>query len=133
MPRRVTEEEDAADLPTLAQRLVVLAGPDAGRALELSEGEHRIGADTDCALVLSDPLVSRGHLAVEVSGLRVKVIDLGSTNGSFLNGMRFSTLEVLPGAVVRVGRTELQFLPAGAARKQYSEGESFGGLFGRSL
>ncbi|MEL6984434.1 MAG: FHA domain-containing protein, partial [Actinomycetota bacterium] len=48
-------------------RLVVTSGPDAGRSAALGWGEHVVGRDDTCQLVLTDPQVSRRHLAIEVA------------------------------------------------------------------
>jgi pSer/pThr/pTyr-binding forkhead associated (FHA) protein len=65
--------------------LEVVEGPDAGRSVDVS-GPLEIGRDPDVTLVLQDPLVSRHHVRLTPGKEGVTVEDLGSMNGTFLNG-----------------------------------------------
>src|SRR6185369_4350745 len=67
-----------------------------------------VGKAPGCDLVLSDSAVSRQHLELQVTEAGVLVKDLGSTNGSFFGGARFSQVTVGPGAVVAIGGTALK-------------------------
>ncbi len=67
-----------------------------------------LGRECD-GLLLADPQVSRRHLALDVADGRVVVTDLGSTNGSSLDGRRLTSPATLePGAVVRCGETTIR-------------------------
>ena len=67
-----------------------------------------LGRECD-GLLLADAQVSRRHAKVELVGERVVVTDLGSTNGTFLDGVRISSAVVLePGTKVRLGDTTLE-------------------------
>jgi two-component system nitrogen regulation response regulator GlnG len=115
-------------------KLVVVSGPDFGKQLVLRDGLYRVGKTAGMDLVLTDPAVSREHLHVEVLHAAVRFKDNKSSNGSFCRGMRFDLVEVKPGAVIRIGRTELQV--AGAKEPppiRPSESTSFGALVGESL
>lgn len=86
--------------------LSVIGGFDAGQRLPLAPGGVVVGRGSDCDLVLEDEGVSRRHLRVEPSpgGLRAKVTDLGSANGTWLEGRRIKQpVEVEPGAVFEAG------------------------------
>ncbi|HST86416.1 MAG TPA: FtsK/SpoIIIE domain-containing protein [Kineosporiaceae bacterium] len=72
--------------PGTAGAVQVLAGPDAGRTAWLTEGTHTIGRAPEASLCLSDPLVSRKHTQLCVGPDQVLVSDLGSGNGTFLDG-----------------------------------------------
>ncbi len=101
------------DAPT---RLHVVAGPDAGGVHLLHGGEIRIGRSADADVPLDDPDVSRLHCAVTVAtDGRVSVADLGSTNGTTLDGARLTTRPVrfAPGALLRIGESALRLTPAG--------------------
>src|SRR5688572_18005142 len=87
----------------LSLKLVVVSGPDFGRELRLEVGTYRIGKDPDSHLVLSDPSVSRTHLLAEVLPSSVRFVDNGSKNGSFFRAARFTSVDVGPGGVIRVG------------------------------
>jgi two-component system nitrogen regulation response regulator GlnG len=105
-----TEGLGAGAKPPRRLRLEVTAGPDRGAALELASGTYFVGKGSGCDLVLRDGSVSRRHLEVAVLADRARVRDLDSTNGSFFQGARFSSLELGPGAQIRVGRTELRLV-----------------------
>ncbi|MFE6178583.1 FHA domain-containing protein [Streptomyces sp. NPDC056464] len=101
------------DAPT---QLHVVAGPDAGGVHLLHGGEIRIGRSADADVPLDDPDVSRLHCAVTVGADgRVSVADLGSTNGTTLDGARLTTRPVrfTPGALLRIGESALRLTPAG--------------------
>jgi class 3 adenylate cyclase len=67
-----------------------------------------IGRECDGVLI-ADPQTSRRHASLEPRGREVLVEDLGSTNGTFLDGTRIDSPVVLrPGSVVRVGDTTLE-------------------------
>jgi len=90
--------------------VVVTAGPEAGRRVELGQ-EVAIGRQ-DADLVVEDPEVSRRHAVLRRSGGSVVVEDLDSTNGTFVNGERIrGPIKVGPGDQVRVGRTTLEIDP----------------------
>jgi predicted Zn finger-like uncharacterized protein len=63
--------------------LAVIAGPAAGTIFPIEKPRVVIGRQ-DSDIVLEDPEISRNHSAIEVSGERVTLIDLESTNGTFI-------------------------------------------------
>jgi transcriptional regulator with GAF, ATPase, and Fis domain len=92
-----------------------------------------IGAGFDSTLRLPDPAVSRRHLELVNRNGIVTAQDLGSTNGSFFEGTRFQTLQLGPGAIFRVGETELQLIaPERSDPLPPSDATSFGPLLGKS-
>ena len=67
-----------------------------------------VGRDATCELALLDPRVSRQHLALERSGEgAVKFRDLGSSNGTYVNGRRVAEGSLRCGDVVLLGDSEL--------------------------
>jgi hypothetical protein len=83
--------EPGPDLDPAAAQLRVVAGPDAGGVHFLHGGRIDIGRSADADVPLDDPDVSRLHCAVTVAADgRVSVADLGSTNGTTLDGRRVS-------------------------------------------
>lgn len=69
-----------------------------------------IGRSNDLDMVLVEDMVSRKHAKITVSGGKITIEDLGSTNGTFVNGIRLARERRLaPGDVVRVGETDLRF------------------------
>ncbi|WP_307167602.1 FHA domain-containing protein [Streptomyces rishiriensis] len=97
-------------------RLHVVAGPDAGGVHLLHGGQVRVGRSADADVPLDDPDVSRLHCAVTLSPEgRVTVADLGSTNGTTLDGAPVQTrpVRLAPGALLRVGESALRLAPPG--------------------
>jgi sigma-B regulation protein RsbU (phosphoserine phosphatase) len=66
--------------------LVFLAGPIAGRRYKLAEGEYIIGRRSDCQIFVPDMRVSRQHARLWQDGEAWQIEDLGSNNGTFVNG-----------------------------------------------
>jgi hypothetical protein len=83
-----TQVVSAAPLATRA--LVVRSGEDVGRRAALTGARLTIGRAEDSSLVLSDSTVSREHAALVLRGDTWWVVDLGSTNGVRVNGLRTS-------------------------------------------
>ncbi|WP_186778062.1 FHA domain-containing protein [Streptomyces salinarius] len=102
---------EPADVPV---QLHVVAGPDAGGVHLLHGGQIRLGRSADADVALDDPDVSRMHCAVTVGpDGRVSVVDLGSTNGTTLDGTRVGDRPVrfAPGALLRIGESALRLVP----------------------
>ncbi|HZO14506.1 MAG TPA: sigma 54-interacting transcriptional regulator [Polyangiaceae bacterium] len=91
--------------------LSAMEGPDAGRRFEI-EASHPsrvlIGKSEVCDVRLADPAVSRRHAAVEVVGHRLRIRDLGSTNGTMVDGVAVVEGFLFGGEVVRIGSTALR-------------------------
>ncbi|GGQ95492.1 hypothetical protein GCM10010267_67640 [Streptomyces griseorubens] len=109
------EPEPHPELDAAPTRLHVVAGPDAGGVHLLHGGEIRIGRSADADVPLDDPDVSRLHCAVTVGADgRVSVADLGSTNGTTLDGRPVGArpVRLTPGALLRIGESALRLTPA---------------------
>ena len=75
----------------------------------LSPGSIKtIGRSTGAELILDAALVSRLHCRLEASSETLEVVDLESTNGTFVNGTRIVRAHLIPGDRLKVGRVELQ-------------------------
>lgn len=121
----------------------IVAGPDAGRADSACEvtastaGSLLVGQSPSCALRLHDPSVSRRHASFELgSGNSLRIVDLGSTNGTTVNGIR--VVEALLNGSERIvmGGTTLAVerlvRPAAGATNAVEQATSFGRLIGAS-
>lgn len=73
------------------------------------EGTIRIGRSEESEIVLLDPSVSRAHAVVEVAAGEPIVRDLGSTNGTFVNGRRIEAEALRDGDELRLGNTRMRF------------------------
>jgi S-DNA-T family DNA segregation ATPase FtsK/SpoIIIE len=79
--------------------LHVVGGPAAGTVIPLERGRLTVGRGADCDLVLPDPDVSRRHAVLDVSPTGITLTDLGSTNGTTVDGQ----LVAEPGQLLQVG------------------------------
>ncbi len=137
MPRDELDAPSTEELSTAAAaprrlRVVVVAGPDRGRRLDLRRGSYRVGKEPGCDLTLTDGAVSREHLELTVEGDGLAVRDLGSRNGSHYKGARFDAIQVGPGAVIVIGRTELRVEAVAPAGPPQAATDRFGELVGVS-
>jgi two-component system response regulator GlrR len=114
--------------------LAVVAGPDAG-ATFTSKGERTvIGTHESADFVLKDETVSRFHCEIDPTGARPVVRDLGSRNGTLVNGVSILGAHLRDQSAIKIGRTELRFeLRADPVKVPISERETFGILVGKSL
>lgn len=84
--------------------LLVLSGPQLGESFPLDlERELFLGRDPSCEIRLRDTGVSRRHAAVQASPQGVRLRDLGSTNGVFLEGARVADCLVHDGERIQMG------------------------------
>lgn len=112
------EEDDRGDGSTT--QLHVVAGPDAGGVHLLHGGRISVGRSAGADVPLDDPDVSRLHctVTVEQDG-RVTVADLGSTNGTTLDGSGVgdAPVRMTPGSLLRVGESALRITTAGGGTR----------------
>ena len=100
-----------------SRRLSLLSGQGAGaRAYHLGDEPLSIGCAPDNAISLPDRAVSRHHCRLEPSTGGVSVRDLGSTNGTWVDGLRIGHQALRPGALLRIGRTELRVVGRNGGR-----------------
>ncbi|WP_147261923.1 FtsK/SpoIIIE domain-containing protein [Blastococcus sp. TF02A-26] len=108
----------ASDRPGSALSLEVVGGPDAGLSIPLSGGRHVVGRGSTADVAVDDADVSRRHVAVEVSGGRVWIRDMGSANGSRLDDVPLGPEQVewCSGSVLSIGSSTLTVRGPGGAR-----------------
>jgi Protein of unknown function (DUF3662)/FHA domain len=80
-----------------------------GRIHRLAAPVTVIGRSTDADIVLDDAGVSRRHAEVHLIDGRARVIDLGSTNGTFVDGERVHAGNLTEGSTITVGRTRIVY------------------------
>jgi hypothetical protein len=80
-----------------------------GQPYRMTKQVTVIGRATDADIVLDDPGVSRRHAEVHMVDGQVRVVDLGSTNGTYLNGERVHAAALGEGGAITVGRTRIVF------------------------
>ncbi|MGY9105048.1 MAG: PP2C family protein-serine/threonine phosphatase [Alphaproteobacteria bacterium] len=120
-------DEDYADRTTIFRRddtlrsdekldighyLVVIAGVDLGHRLRIESEPLVIGRDDRCGLALSSPDVSRRHCRGELVAGEIFATDLGSTNGTYVDGKRISETTDLDRDLEKARNYVLSLLPA---------------------
>ena len=95
-----------------AALLRVLDGPDRGLELELPHAGVVIGTDKACDVVLTDAFVSRRHCSVAPTPAGFAISDLGSSNGTVIDGVAVGKVVAPPGVALRIGNTLIQLMPA---------------------
>ena len=111
MPPAVSAQDDGAS----PWELVVGGGLHSAQRLPLRHGEHMLGRDPSCAIVLEDPSLSRVHARIHVDSAAVKVLDAGSRNGTRVESASVAAGEerlLTDGELIRVGRTLLKVVRA---------------------
>ena len=84
-------------------------GVEAGSTYELQTPVTLLGRGTDCDLRMVDAGVSRHHAELRVEDGQVVLVDLGSTNGTFVNGQPMRRVVLTDGTNVTLGRTTMVF------------------------
>jgi predicted component of type VI protein secretion system len=85
-------------------RLVMQTGPTPGCDIPLQKNELFVGRDSSNDIVINDAEVSRRHARLFLQGTSYMLEDLGSTNGSFINGQRLvGPTAVRPGEIITLG------------------------------
>ncbi len=93
-------------------RLAVSSGPDTGRSVVSEKERLRCGAHPGNDLVLvEDRTASRHHFEIQFTERGYLLVDLGSTNGTFLDGRRIERAYLSPGSQIRAGSSLLTFSP----------------------
>jgi len=129
---------DEQNLPTLARfrrfRVSVTGGPDAGKRCTSSAERVVVGTHESADLVLTDETVSRFHFEIVIGPETALLRDLGSRNGTILDGVAVREAFVSEGAAIQIGRSQLRFeLHADDVTMALSERTSFGAMVGASV
>lgn len=96
--------------PITAHRLAVRHG-DGGTTEAVVSGEATIGRGAGCTLTLTDTFASQVHARLVVTAAGLRVEDLGSTNGTTVNGNRISgPVDLRPGDTIGIGRSTIEVL-----------------------
>ncbi len=138
-------EDDAATAVNAVERapsplavgclLIVVAGPDAGSSFPVdgrSAGRIFVGQSAACDVRLADRRVSRRHAAIELEEEGMRLTDLGSTNGTFVDGLRVHDVVLTGGERVHMGDTTLRVQATEAVAVPTSDASRFGKTIGAS-
>jgi DNA-binding NtrC family response regulator len=134
----VTRSAEPRDESTSRYVIEVIEGADTGKqaVVDLTRPSPLlVGQGASCDLRLADRQASRRHASFDVSGLLLRLTDLDSTNGTFVNGIRVHDVSLAGGEVVRVGSTAMRIHAAtqGGAAASLSTATRFGKLVGESV
>lgn len=103
-----TKTQTLAASPTVTNAVAFLVGPENKYSLVL--GDNPLGRKAENSIVIPDPYVSGKHAMIVVSDQSVEIEDLGSSNGTSVNGVKLEAhqrVTVYPGDTVRIGDLEL--------------------------
>ena len=126
--------EAGASISLRKCQLSVVEGLDKGKKYSLVKPITKIGKKEGNDFIVSDGTVSRKHLAIEYSSDTFVLKDMGSTNGTYVNGTRVKEAYLLPGDRIKIGNTVLEFVAfEEKVQIEPSENDSFGSMVGASL
>lgn len=115
-------------------RLLIHPGLPKQRELVFDQNVISIGTVADNDVVIEDETVSRHHCRIVQEDDDYVLVDPGSTNGTFINGVRIREAFLAPGLILTVGSTQIQFSPMDEHVEVVpSESEKFGSIVGRSV
>ena len=121
----------AARPPVRAAQLRVIDGPDRGLEIDLPPVGVVIGTERSCDVVLTDAFVSRRHCSISPTAAGFVITDLGSKNGTVIDGVAVQKVVAPPGVALRIGKTLVQLMPADEVLDiPPSTNDRFGGLYG---
>ncbi|MBI2981516.1 MAG: diguanylate cyclase [Deltaproteobacteria bacterium] len=87
--------------------VVFLSGPLVGKIHLLEEGSIKLGRAAEASIPINDLGISRNHLQIDVKGGKVRIKDLGSTNGTFLNGLKIDEAELKDGDKIQISSSTI--------------------------
>ncbi|MFH1017090.1 MAG: sigma 54-interacting transcriptional regulator [Pseudomonadota bacterium] len=120
---------------TLPKSKLVVQQPDgSARDFVVDKGTITIGMAEGSDLKLSDETVSRNHAEIIKSKEGYLIRDLGSTNGTFVGGLKVKEAFLATGSIIKIGKTRIKFTPQDEQLEIYpSKKTQFGSIVGRSL
>jgi transcriptional regulator with GAF, ATPase, and Fis domain len=138
-PAPVTEIITSETGPSIRRirklRIGVLDGPaqEVGEVHAFAQDEVRVGSGTDCDVVVSDPSVSREHLAIRLVADGFQVTDLRTTNGTYVGDVRIREIVVSTDTILRLGKSTLRLVPSSeTVEHEVSPRAAFGRMLGAS-
>jgi len=89
--------------------LIIVQGEEPGRVIAIEKSRITLGR-ADCDVSLKDPELSRQHALISIHGMNARLEDLGSTNGTFVDGERIESAELSDRSEFRIGFHEFVFV-----------------------
>lgn len=121
---QIMHADDLKERMQLGEKIpsfIVIDGADTGRVFRLTSAVMSMGRGSNANIRLNDKTVSRKHCLVEMSPGFATVIDLQSSNGTFVNGERVSKWKLSNGDKVRIGSSILRYDITDADDSQFHE------------
>lgn len=107
--RPLKQQSRVEAVPPAFGILRVNSGPDQGKVFQLKGASIVVGRHEGCDIVLNDSSVSRRHARLELHRGRYTIMDLGSTNGTIVNGIKTGAKVLEPGDTIILGTTTCTF------------------------
>lgn len=107
-PELAPEGEGATVAGAFAWALTIEGGPQTGLTYVLGPGNTLAGRSGDCEIFLADVTVSREHARFSVDSNGLSMADLGSTNGTYVNGRRHDAGRLTEGDELMIGKFHLR-------------------------
>jgi diguanylate cyclase (GGDEF)-like protein len=101
--------------------LVFIAGERIGRKLELRDGDLVVGRDPSSDVMINSDLVSRQHAKFVTQDDTTQLLDLDSTNGTYVNDERIRQRPLADGDRVAIGKVVMKYLAAGNAEAGFHD------------
>lgn len=115
----VSETPDSTYMPevgvTEVPVLIVRKGPEVGERFYLEQARIAIGRDPASDIFLNDVTVSRNHAVLHMAGGEVRLEDVGSLNGTYVNDVIVTEATLTSGDTVQIGRFQMVYLSGGGA------------------
>ena len=107
----VFNRPSAANAPDSARRAYLLVSTRGSRPVQFDLGGPLIGVGraSDNDVIVDDPMVSRHHCQLKLQHGAYSFTDLGSRNGSWINGEQVSEVALGPGDSIQIGSTQIEF------------------------
>ena len=111
-PLQEEEKEAPVEVEGISEEavFVVKRGSTVGQRFPLRGGEITLGRDPQSDIFLNDITVSRKHAKVTMEQSAIKVSDVGSLNGTYVNGARVEVTTLKHGDELQIGKFKLIFL-----------------------
>jgi two-component system, NtrC family, response regulator GlrR len=133
-PSTVAHEAASSSVLVQSVRLTVIAGPDRGLSCELPDERLVVGTHRGAGLVLKDDTVSRFHCELVREDRKLVLRDLGSRNGTTVDGVTVREALLRPGSAIGVGATALRVdTGPDSVRVPLTANPGFGDMVGTSL
>jgi pSer/pThr/pTyr-binding forkhead associated (FHA) protein len=107
----VFQRAAAEEAPDSATRAYLLVSTEGQPPVQFDLGGPLIGIGraSDNDVIVDDPLVSRHHCQLKLQHGAYGFADLGSRNGSYVNGQAVSEIALGPGDMIQIGETTIEF------------------------